>query len=103
MNNKKTKRVTIADLAKMIKEDVVDRMATKEDLNAQQETLNKMNKTLTTHGQVIQVMLKEITTIHKNTKSFRENISTLYTDHLAYDRKIDNVIVRVEKLELKSK
>ncbi|MBI2627770.1 hypothetical protein HYW72_02465 [Candidatus Nomurabacteria bacterium] len=63
MNNKKTKRVTIADLAKMIKEDVVDRMATKEDLNAQQKTLNKMNKTLTTHGQVIQVMLKEITAI----------------------------------------
>jgi hypothetical protein len=32
MNNKKTKKVTIADLAKMIKEDVVDRMATKEDI-----------------------------------------------------------------------
>ncbi len=29
MNNKKTKKVTIADLAKMIKEDVVDRMVTK--------------------------------------------------------------------------
>lgn len=103
MNNKKTKRVTIADLAKMIKEDVVDRMATKEDLNAQRETLNKMNKTLTTDGQVIQVMLKEITAIHEDTKSFRQNISTLYTDHLAYDRKIDNVTVRVENLELKLK
>ncbi len=32
MNNKKTKKVTIADLAKMIKENVVDRMATKEDI-----------------------------------------------------------------------
>ncbi|OGI73755.1 hypothetical protein A3D42_00805 [Candidatus Nomurabacteria bacterium RIFCSPHIGHO2_02_FULL_41_18] len=32
MNDKKAKKVTIADLARMIKEDVVDRMATKEDL-----------------------------------------------------------------------
>lgn len=103
MNNKKTKKVTIADLAKMIKEDVVDRMATKEDLNVQQETLNKMNKTLTTHGQVIQVMLKEITAIHEDTKSFRENVSSLNSDGLSYNRKIDNLTVRVEKLESKSK
>ena len=89
MNNKKTKRVTIADLAKMIKEDVVDKMATKDDMKTQQE--------------VTQIMLKEITAIHEDTKSFRQNISTLYTDHLSYDRKINNLTVRVEKLEVKTK
>jgi chaperonin cofactor prefoldin len=63
------------------------KMATKEDLKTQQE--------------VTQIMLKEINAIHADTKSFRQNISTLYTDHLAYDRKIDNLTVRVEKLEIK--
>jgi len=89
MNNQKTKRVTIADLAKMIKEDVVDKMATKDDMKIQQE--------------VSKIMLKEIKAIHEDGKSFRENISSLNTDGILYDRKINNLTVRVEKLEVKSK
>lgn len=36
----KTKKITIDDLAKMIKEDVVDRMATKEDLKDLETRMN---------------------------------------------------------------
>ncbi len=76
MNNKKTKRITVADLAKMIKENVVDKMATKDDLKTQEK--------------VLQVMLKEIKAIHEDGKSFRENISSLNSDGLSYDKKISN-------------
>jgi CMP-2-keto-3-deoxyoctulosonic acid synthetase len=72
-----------------------ERMATKTDLDAQQ-------KTLKIHGDVLQIMLKEIKAIHEDSKSFRNNISTLYTDHVSYDRKIENLTVRVEKLEIKN-
>jgi hypothetical protein len=85
MNNKKTKRVTIADLAKMIKEDVVDRMATKEDLKIQQD--------------VSQIILKEVKTIHEDNKYFRQSISSLNMNDFTYDRKLENLTVRVEKLE----
>jgi len=67
------------------------------------KSFERVNASLERHEQVMQVMLKEITAIHEDTKSFRDNISTLYTDHVAYDRKIENLNVRVEKLELKSK
>ena len=68
-------------------ERIESKMATKEDLKTQRE--------------VTQIMLKEINAIHADTKSFRENISTLYIDHLAYDGKIDNLTAPVEKLEIK--
>lgn len=90
----KTKRMTINDLAIMVAKGF-ENTATKEDLNKQQETLK-------IHGDVLQIMLKEIKAVHEDSKSFRDNISTLYTDHVAYDRKIENLNVRVEKLELKN-
>ena len=43
MNNKKTKRITIADLAKMIKEDVVDHMATKTDVEGLKSQIAGVN------------------------------------------------------------
>ncbi len=100
----KTKKITIDKLAVMVAngfESIEAKMATKEDLNSQKLTINRVDKKLTKHEQVLQLMLKEITVIHEDTKSFRDNISTLYTDHIAYDRKIDNLTVRVEKLEIK--
>ena len=94
----KTKKMTIDKLAIMVAkgfDSIETRMATKTDLAAQQ-------KTLKIHGDVLEIMLKEITAIHKDTKSFRDNISTLYTDHVGYDRKLSNLTVRVEKLELRA-
>lgn len=99
MDKKKSGKMTIDKLAIMMNDNfgrLENKMATKEDLNIQQATLK-------THHSVLQVMLKEITAIHEDTKSFRDNIATLYTDHVGYDRKISNLGARVEKLELKSK
>lgn len=71
------------------------KMATKDDLkNLEAKMATK---------ETVQIILKEITAIHGDTKSFRDNISTLYTDHVGYDRKISNLGARVEKLEVKSK
>lgn len=113
----RTKKITIDTLAVMVAEgfdgvgkkfDIIEKkMATKKDLKnlearmATKTDLDTQQKTLKTHGDVLQIMLKEIKAVHEDSKSFRENISTLYTDHLAYDRKIDNLKVRVETLEKK--
>jgi hypothetical protein len=89
--NKKSGKMTIDKLAVMIAKgfDSIElRMATKVDLKTQQDVLH--------------IMLKEIKAIHEDSKSFRDNISTLYTDHVAYDRRIENLTVRVEKIEFNS-
>ena len=89
----KTKKMTINKLAVMVAngfESLEKKMATKADLSIQK-----------THGDVLQIMLKEIKAIHEDSKSFRDNITTLYTDHVGYDRKISNLGARVEKLEIK--
>lgn len=96
MNKKKEKEITNIELLESINRSfsrVEEKMATKTDLDTQQ-------KTLKTHGDVLQIMLTEIKAVHEDSKSFRENISSLYTDHLAYDKKIENLTVRVEKLEI---
>jgi hypothetical protein len=102
VNNKKSEKMTIDKLAIMMNDNfgrLEDKMATKDDLKNLEKRIEAKMATKDT----VQIMLKEITAIHADTKSFRENISSLYTDHLAYDKKIDNILVRVEKVELKSK
>ncbi len=47
------------------------------------------------------LILKEITAIHEDGKKFRENISSLNSDGLSCDRRINNLTIRVEKLESK--
>ncbi|MDD5721385.1 MAG: hypothetical protein PHT16_02985 [Candidatus Pacebacteria bacterium] len=88
---KKGGKMTIDKLAIMMNnsfESLEKKMATKKDLKRQED--------------VLQIMLKEIKAIHEDSKSFRDNISTLYTDHVAYDRRIENLTVRVEKIEFNS-
>lgn len=90
----KTKKMTIDKLAVMVAKsfknmatkDDIKNMATKDDIKTQQD--------------VLQIMLKEIKAIHEDSKFFKDTISTLYIDHIAYDRKIENLTVRVEKIEL---
>ena len=92
MIKKKEKRITNTELLESINRSfsrLEAKMATKEALKTQQD--------------VLEIMLKEITAIHEDSKSFRDNISTLYIDHVSYDRKIENLTVRVEKLEVKTK
>ena len=47
-----------------------------------------------------EIILKEIRTIHEDNKYFIQSISSLNTDGLSFDRKIENLTMRVEKLEL---
>lgn len=47
------------------------------------------------------VMIKELKEIHEENKYFRASISNLNLDGLSYDRKIENLTIRVEKLESK--
>jgi septal ring factor EnvC (AmiA/AmiB activator) len=83
-NKIKQKQVTINDLA-IITKDGFDRM----------------DKKFNQHDKIFEVMIKELKTIHEDNKYFRENISSLNSDGLSYNRKIDNLTARVEKLESK--
>ena len=46
-------------------------------------------------------MLKEISAIHEDNKRFRETVASLNMDGISYDRRIENLTVRVEKIEIK--
>ena len=93
---KTTKKVTIDDLAKMIEEDVVDRMATKDNIKNIDEKLDK-------HDKIFHSIMKELKAMHEDRKYFRATVSGLNSDGIFYNRKIENLTVRVEKLELKAK
>ena len=50
---------------------------------------------------VLELITKELRAIHEDNKYFRQRISGLNSDGISYDRKIENLTVRVEKLEAK--
>jgi len=58
-------------------------------------------KSFADNAEITALILKELRAIHEENKYFRQSISSLNTDGLSYDRKIENLTVRVEKLELK--
>ena len=84
----KSSKMTIDKLAIMVAKGF-ENVATKEDLKKQNDTS--------------QIMLKEIKTIHEDNKYFRASISNLNIDGLSYERKIDNLTIRMEKVESKLK
>jgi chaperonin cofactor prefoldin len=65
--------------------------------------MNAIAKSFDQHQRVMEDMLKEIKQIHEDNKYFRESISSLYGDSSHHDRKINNLDIRLEKLEMKSK
>ena len=69
----------------------------------QNETLKIHTDMFKKNGEVMELMLKEIKNIHEDNKYFKQNISSLNSDGLSYDRKIENLTLRVEKLESKNK
>ncbi len=83
---KKSKKMTIDKLA-IITKDGFDRV----------------DKKLDQHDKIFELMIKELRAIHEDNKYFRENIISVNADSLSYNRKINNLTVRVEKLELKAK
>lgn len=61
----------------------------------------RVEESLKNQNLVTEMILKEIKAIHEGNKYFRDSISNLNTDGLSYDRKIENLTARVEKLESK--
>ncbi len=59
----------------------------------------KIDKKIDQHDKILEVMIKEIKTIHEDNKYFRSNISGLNVNNFSCDKKIENLTVRVEKLE----
>lgn len=66
-------------------------------------TEKTFEKSMANHSEVMALILKEIKAIHEENKYFRENIFNLNSDGLSYNRKIENLTIRVEKLELNDK
>ncbi|MFZ1019645.1 MAG: hypothetical protein WAN61_01470 [Minisyncoccia bacterium] len=62
-----------------------------------------VSETLKNINEVTIIILKEIKTIHEENKYFRQSVSSLNFDGLTYDRKISDLNIRVEKLELNAK
>ena len=60
-------------------------------------------KSFADNAEVMALILKEIRTIHEDNKYFRQSISSLNTDGSSHDKKIENLTVRVEKLEVKAR
>ena len=87
----KTKKMTIDKLAIMVAKGFEN---TSDDIK-------KVNEKLDKHDKIFQSMIKELRAMHEDHKYFRGTISNLNSDGLSYNRKIENLTVRVEKLEIK--
>ncbi|MBI2627402.1 hypothetical protein HYW72_00540 [Candidatus Nomurabacteria bacterium] len=91
----KIKKITIDTLAIMVAKGF-ENTATTNDIK-------NIDKKLDQHDKIFELMIKELRAIHEDNKYFRENILNVNADSLSYDRKINNLTVRVEKLELNAK
>ena len=65
------------------------------------KTMQSVAKSFSDQAETMGLMLKEIKNIHEDNKHFRQSISGLNNDGISYDRKIENLTIRVEKLEAK--
>ncbi len=66
-------------------------------------SFERVDASLDAHTKVLGEILKEIRQIHEDNKEFRKNFASLSIDGVSYDRRIENLNIRVEKLEAKSK
>ena len=89
----KTKKITINELA-----GTVDKLAI-----MTKNGFDRIDKKLNQHDKIFDLMIKELKTIHEDNKYFRQNISNLNIDGSSYNRRIENLTVRVEHLETKRK
>ena len=67
------------------------------------KSFSRVDTAMERHEMVLQEILKEIRNIHEDNKYFRQSISNISIDNSSNDRKIENLTLRVEKLELKNK
>ncbi len=64
------------------------------------KSFGRVDASLERHEKVLQEILKEIKTIHEDNKYFRQSISNLNIDGSSYDREIEDLKIRVERLEM---
>ncbi|MEK9181635.1 MAG: hypothetical protein AAB786_01305 [Patescibacteria group bacterium] len=65
--------------------------------------IKSVNEKLDRHDKVFHLIMKELKAMNDDRKYFKENISSLNSDGLSYNRKIENLTMRVEKLESNTK
>ena len=94
----KTQKMTIDKLAVMMAKgfNSVDKR-----FEEVQKDINDIKKDVSSNTKVSNLILKEISAIHEDNKRFRETVTILNTDGISYDRRIENLTIRVEKLEIK--
>ena len=66
---------------------------------AQAQTLEAHGKMLASHGQVMGLILKELKAMREDNKYTRGISTSVASDVLSHDHKIENLTVRVEKIE----
>ena len=81
---------------KKIAEKYVTEKTFEKSMSSIAESFSQVNESL-------EILIKEIRTIHEDNKYFRSSISSLNIEGLSYDRKIENLTARVERLESKTK
>ncbi len=87
----KTKKITIDKLAIMMAD----------GFETLSKDINSVKKDVSNVKKASDLMLKEISAIHEDNKHFRETVASLNMDGISYNRRIENLTIRVEKLETK--
>ena len=87
----KTKKITIDKLAIMMAD----------GFETLSKDINSVKKDVSNVKKASDLMLKEISAIHEDNKHFRETVASLTMDGISYNRRIENLTIRVEKLETK--
>jgi len=65
------------------------------------KTMQSVARSFSEQAEVMRMILKEIRNIHEDNKYFRQSISGLNSDGISHERRIEDLTIRVEKLELK--
>jgi hypothetical protein len=92
----KSKKMTIDKLAIMMNNGF-ERLDKKID-----KEVGDVKKNVSSNTKVSNLILKEISAIHEDNKRFRETVASLNMDSISYNRRIENLTIRVEKLEIKN-
>ena len=66
-------------------------------------SFTRVDASMNALSKVMEMTLQEMKAIREDNKYFKDSILSLNTDGFSYDRRIEHLNVRVEKLELKVK
>jgi len=63
--------------------------------------MRSITKSFISQSQVLEMILKELKALHEDTKYNKDTLSSFVGDVSVHNRKINNLTMRVEKLEMK--